>query len=287
MKKFCVIGTKTEMSKSPLFHTIWIKAYGLDAGYMACNVPVEGLEPFICSLHSNNFSGINITVPHKEQAYAILDKKFPGSIDNTARKIGAINTIKIDGNGEYTATNTDAYGFIQNILTSSQLPAEWGFAGKQVVIIGAGGATRAVIAGLEEAGVKHISLLNRTEQKALEIARAFKPILAIDAYPWEERSACLRNADMLINCTSLGMKGSESLDISLALLPQKALVTDIVYNPLLTPLLEAAKAQGNPVIDGLGMLLYQGQKSFSLWHGITPEVTGDLRQELLRAIGEI
>ena len=269
IQKAAVIGYPISHSLSPVIHSHWIKQYGLNASYEAIAVKPEELEGFIRSLPKNGFVGVNITLPYKEAVSRLLNEK-----DAVADRVGAVNTV-VAQEGGLKGYNTDVYGFMENIR--SAIPQD---TGRKALILGAGGAARAVCAGLGEAGYS-ILLVNRTREKA-EILVSQMQGTAIKVIDWAAVAKHLPTISLLVNTTSLGMKGQERLEIALDTLPPSALVTDIVYNPLETELLHQAQLRGNPAIDGLGMLLYQAQQAFYLWFGVLPDVNGELRQLVLR-----
>jgi shikimate dehydrogenase len=261
-----VIGWPVEHSLSPKLHSYWLKHYGIDGEYSAWAAEPKNLAAALKSLPQKNWHGCNLTIPHKEAALALVD-----SVDDVARAIGAINTIIVKEN-KLHGTNTDAYGFIENIRP--HLPARK----NKAVVLGAGGAARAVCYALIKEGFASVSVINRTHDKSIVLAEQFGNM--ISAATWENRAALLGDADLLVNTTSLGMKGKEPLDLDLSKLPTSALVTDIVYTPLVTPLLQQAKTRGNRIVDGLGMLLYQAVPGFAAWFGTRPEVTDELREHV-------
>ena len=249
-----VMGWPVDHSRSPALHGFWLQTYGIDGTYERIPVAPADLETALRSLPARGFAGCNLTVPHKEAAMAIVDDVSP-----EGRRIGAVNTIVVTPDGRLKATNTDAYGFITSLRTSA--PGYKPNIGAAVVL-GAGGAARAVCVALLDAG---------------DVGGAFT------VTDWADRNAALKNAAFLVNTTTQGMKGQPPLDLDLAALPREAVVTDIVYVPLETPLLAAARARGNVVVDGLGMLLYQAQPGFEGWFGTRPEVTSALREHVLAA----
>jgi shikimate dehydrogenase len=265
-----VIGFPAKHSLSPRLHGYWLEHYAIDGTYIPLEVRPENLRHVVKALPYMGFRGANITVPHKEAVMEYLD-----IIDPVAQHIGAVNTVIVEENGVLRGTNTDAYGFIQNLKDNGALDAQ----GKTAVILGAGGAARAVIAGLIEENIGRIVLLNRTRENSEILAMHFGPVIRVKE--WQERNEVLAEADILVNTTLLGMEGQLPLELSLSKLKADALVTDIVYKPLETALLLEAKSRGNSVVDGLGMLLYQAVKGFEAWYGITPEVTGELRKFVL------
>ena len=266
------MGWPVDHSRSPALHGFWLKTYGIDGTYERLPVSPADLGTSLRALAAQDYAGVNLTVPHKEAAMAFVDELSP-----IAQRIGAINTIFVS-NGRLHATNTDGYGFITNLQTGA--PKFDPKAGP-AVILGAGGAARAVCVALQDAGVPEICVVNRTTDRAEALARDLGDRMT--AAPWTARTACLKTANLLVNTTTLGMKGQAPLDIDLQNLPPTATVNDIVYVPLETPLLAAARARGPVVVDGLGMLLYQAQPGFEGWFGTRPEVTPALREAVLAA----
>lgn len=266
-----VMGWPVDHSRSPALHGFWLKSLGVNGSYERLPVAPENLGDALRGLHAKGFAGVNLTVPHKETALAFLDMVTP-----QAQRIGAVNTVFVGSDGLLKGTNTDAYGFITNLMTGA--PA-WNPAAGPAVVLGAGGAARAVCVALQDAGVPEIRVVNRTMVRAESLADAFgAPVVA---RPWDAMKTALAGAALLVNTTTLGMKGQPPLEIDLAALPKSAVVNDIVYTPLETPLLAAARGRGNPVVDGLGMLLYQAQPGFAGWFGVSPEVTPELRAHVL------
>lgn len=263
-----VIGDPIAHSRSPRLHGHWLKRYGIAGHYVPLHVKSPDLAAVLAQMPRMGFVGTNVTLPHKHAALQLADVATP-----LARRIGAANTLTFTDVG-LEADNTDAYGFTQNIR--SAVP-NW--TPQRVAIIGAGGATRAVLAALLDLGVAEIRLTNRTADRAQALADEFgAPIVAV---PWSDRSAMLDGSDTLINSTSLGMIGQSPLEIDLTVLPRDAVVNDLVYTPLETPLLAQARARGNTSVDGLGMLLYQAQPGFARWFGRAPTVDADLRDAVL------
>jgi shikimate dehydrogenase len=261
-----VIGWPVSHSLSPALHNYWLAEHHLPGNYVALPIEPEHLREMLPTLPMLGLKGVNLTLPHKERVLPLL-----ASADDTARAIGAANTLIFNADGSIHGTNTDAYGFMENIRPH--------LTGKgKAVMLGAGGAGRAVAYALREEGFD-VTIINRSLEKAQNLADAF----GLTAQPWEWRGRALAGADLLVNATSLGMKGQGELDLDLAALPSHALVTDIVYSPLVTPLLVAALARGNPVVDGLGMLLHQAVPAFEAWFGVRPEVTPALRAHVLAA----
>lgn len=264
-----VIGYPIHHSKSPIIHQYWFDKYNIDGGYQPIEIKLEDLEEKIKDLVDQGYTGFNVTVPHKENIFKICDE-----IDDTAKKIGAVNTVVIKNKKLY-GTNTDAFGFIQNIKTFQPVD----FKDKKSMVLGAGGASRAVLYGLLEEGVDKILLTNRTREKAEKLKQLSpKKIKIID---WGKKEKFLNETDLLVNTTSLGMTGQKKLEIDLENLNKEALVTDIVYSPLITDLLETAQSRGNEIVTGIGMLLHQARPAFQAWTGVMPEVTKDLEQKVL------
>lgn len=270
-KRAGVMGWPVDHSRSPALHTFWMKQHGIDGSYVRLPVEPTNLAAALKDLVRDGFAGCNLTVPHKELAMTIVDK-----ISDEGRRIGAVNTIFVQPDGRLHATNSDAYGFMENLKTGA--PGA-DFRAGPAVVLGAGGAARAVCVAIQDAGVPEIRIVNRTFERAAELARAVgKPAKALN---WNDRNA-LSDVALLVNTTTLGMKNQPPLDIDLSTLPTTAIVNDIVYVPLETTLLRDARARGNVCVDGIGMLLYQGQIGFEGWFGVRPEVTPALREHVLK-----
>ncbi|MDP3699876.1 MAG: shikimate dehydrogenase [Hylemonella sp.] len=270
-----VMGWPVAHSRSPAIHGHWIRHYGLNGHYVLLPVQPERIADAVRGLPALGFAGCNITIPHKVAAMALVDR-----IDPLAARIGAINTVVVDKDGRLSGYNTDAYGFIQSLLDAQP---DWRADAGPVTVLGAGGAARAILVALAERGAREIRLCNRSPDKAQALAAEFGG--PIRAYPWEQREDALEGAALLVNTTSLGMKGQEPLEISLERLPRHALVCDIIYVPLETPLLAAARERGNATVNGLGMLLNQARPAFQHWFGVLPEVTPELRRMVEDTIG--
>ncbi len=267
--KLGVIGHPINHSKSPIIHNKWLADAQIEGEYTAIDIAPDDLEGEVQRLINEGYNGFNVTIPHKQNII-----KFCSAIDEGAKKIGAVNTVVIN-NGNLSGYNTDAFGFTQNIIENS----DFDFNGKTACVIGAGGAARAVIQGLLDKDIGKIMLTNRTRDKA-EMLKEFdaKKIEIID---WDQYQDYLPNTNILINTTSLGMKGYPDLEIDLSSLQKNAVVTDIVYTPLETPLLMQAKENGFHTVTGIGMLLYQAQKSFEIWTGSLPSIDDDLIKKVL------
>jgi shikimate dehydrogenase len=268
-----VMGWPVDHSLSPVVHRYWLERHAIDGTYELLPVAPTALAGAVRGLAKLGFCGANVTVPHKQAALAAAD-----AADANARRIGAANTLVVGDDGRVTASNTDGYGFMENLRQGAP---SWQVADGPAVVLGAGGAARAVVAALLDAGAPEVRLVNRTLARAEGLAAALGPLTVV---PWPAAREALSGAALLVNTTTLGMVGGEPLDFDLALLPAAALVNDIVYRPLETPLLAAAKARGNRVVDGLGMLLHQARPGFAAGFGVDPEVTPDLRRHVLEAM---
>jgi shikimate dehydrogenase len=261
----CLIGWPAAHSRSPVIHKYWLKSFGIDGDYRIEAVKPEDFAAFVARLGERGYLGANVTLPHKEQALRVADA------DARARAVGAANTLWFE-NGALRATNTDVEGFVGSLDAS--VPG-WDKAG-EALVLGAGGAARAVVFGLIERGFKTIHLVNRTLPRAETLARQFGA--SVKPAEWDRIATLLPRAALLVNTTSLGMKGQPPLEIDLQLLPAGATVSDaVVYSSLQTSLLQAAAARGLRTADGLGMLLHQAVRGFSLWFGRQPTVTAELR----------
>jgi shikimate dehydrogenase len=267
MRRACVVGHPVAHSRSPMIHGYWLKAFGIDGSYGREDVAPEAFEAFVESLGERGYVGCNVTVPNKEAAFAAAVIEDP-----VARALKAANTLWLD-EGVLRGMNTDVVGFLANLDAES---SGWDAKIDVVTVLGAGGAARAIVYALLERGAGEVRLVNRTLARAEEIAGLFGP--KVKPMAWTQREAALVGSSCLVNTTSLGMKGQPPLDLSLDLLPERALVTDIVYVPLETPILALAREQGRPTVDGLGMLLHQAAPGFERWFGQRPAVTPALRQ---------
>jgi len=267
-----VVGWPISHSLSPRLHGYWLDKYNISGEYLAYAVKPEALGDFLKSLPEKKIIGVNLTVPHKEIVLPFLDE-----IDEVARRIGAVNTIIVQKDGRLFGRNTDGYGFLTNLKAYA---ATWSSQAGPAVIIGAGGAARAAIVSLLDDGISEIRLINRTRARAEKLAEIYHDprIIVCD---WQDRSKILRDSALLVNTTSLGMKGQPPLDIDLSELPGTAVVYDIVYNPLETALLKQARLRGNICVDGLGMLLYQAAPAFQSWFGQAVDVDQKLRQYII------
>lgn len=270
-RRVCIIGHPVAHSRSPLLHGYWLKTFGIDGLYTREDITPDDFPGFLRELERAGYSGANITVPHKEAALSLIDE-----VDDTARAIGAVNTVCIR-DGVIRGTNTDVYGFLANLDAGAP---GWDGGRKVAVVLGAGGASRAVVFGLIGRGFNTIILSNRTLSRAQVLCTDFAG-KGLVAAAWSGLSEHLGAASLLVNATSLGMTGKPALEIDLATLPPEAVVTDLVYTPLETELLREARRRGNRTVDGLGMLLHQAVPGFEQWFGRKPDVTPELRALLV------
>lgn len=269
-----VIGWPIGHSRSPRLHGYWLDHYKIDGAYLPLPVRPEEFETAVKGLAAAGFRGVNVTVPHKEAALRICDQVEP-----FAAKIGAVNTLVFD-EGRISGSNTDAFGFLENLRSS---PTGYKPDAGPAMVIGAGGAGRGIVAALLNDGVSEVRITNRTqsraEQVAGELAGRFQGKIGI--IPWGQRADALTDIALLVNSSSLGMTGQPDLELNLDKLSPNALVNDIVYTPLETPLLANARQRGNQTVDGLGMLLHQARPGFHAWFGVNPDVTDSLRDRML------
>lgn len=272
IKKAFVAGYPISHSRSPLVHGHWLKHFGIDGGYHRVEVSPENFERFIGDLKSgeSGYTGGNVTIPHKETAYQLADRP-----DELAEELGAANTVWL-ADGLLHATNTDGYGFAANL---DQRHPGWD-QGEKVVVLGAGGASRSIIQSLRNTGFSEIHVVNRTHARAQELADRFGA--KVHAHGLEALAEVMTGAGLFVNTTSVGMEGKEAeLDIDFANLASGAVVTDIIYVPLQTPILRRAAEQGFATVDGLGMLLHQAVPGFEKWFGRRPDVTDELRNLII------
>jgi shikimate dehydrogenase len=269
-----IMGWPVAHSRSPALHGFWLAEHGIDGAYVPLAVQPGRLEQALRALPALGFSGCNLTIPHKPAALAIMDR-----VDPFARRIGAMNTVVVAADGSLEGSNTDVYGFRENLR--EQAP-DWRPTTGPAVVLGAGGSARSVVAALIDLGVAEIRLVNRTAAHAERLAGDLaQPGVHIAIHPWDARGVALRDAGILVNTTSLGMEKEPPLDIDIGFLPVSAVVVDIVYVPLETGLLAMARRRGNRAVDGLGMLLHQGRPGFAAWYGVPPMVTPALRAAML------
>ena len=272
-----VMGWPVMHSRSPMLHNHWIEQYGLAGAYLPLAIAPEGLAAALRALHPLGFAGCNLTLPHKQKAMTLVDE-----VDAVAKRIGAISCVTVRPDGSLAGTNNDCFGFIHNL---KQEQPGWRADAGPVVVLGAGGGARAVCYALMQEGAKEIRLVNRSFDRAQSLADEFGvPGVSLKALPWERRHDALEGAAMAVNTTSQGMAGQGALDIRLDALPRTALAADIIYVPLETPFLAAARQRGNPTVNGLGMLLHQARPAWKLWFGLEPAVTVELREMIERSL---
>ena len=268
-----VVGHPIAHSRSPLIHGHWLAEHGIDGSYERFAILPEAFPNFLRALPESGFAGGNVTLPHKEAAYAGAKILTP-----RAKKIGAVNTLIVGPDKKILGDNTDASGFCAHL--DQELGPDWPQRTKgTAIVLGAGGAARAIVVGLAERGLTHIQVANRTPGRAEAVA-ALAPGIG-ESLAWDDVPRALREAGLLVNTTSLGMKGHQPLTLDLTPLPAHAAVADIVYTPLETQLLADARARGLPVVDGLGMLLHQAVPGFEAWFGVRPAVTKALREMIV------
>ncbi len=264
-----VVGHPIAHSRSPLIHGFWLETLGIAGSYERLDVHPDAIDAFLRGLPRSGFVGGNVTIPHKQAAHRAADR-----LDAAAEAIGAANTLWLE-DGRLVAGNTDAHGFAASL--DSQAPG-WRQA-RTALVLGAGGAARAVVFALKEAGFADIRLVNRTLARAQELADRFGP--GVSAHGWDAAGELSADAGLVVNTSSLGMAGKDALPLDVSLRPGDAIVADIVYVPLETPLLAAARARGLVGVDGLGMLLHQAVPGFERWFGARPQVTPALRERLV------
>ena len=262
-----LIGWPVFQSRSPALHRYWLDRHGIPGAYLPMPVQPGQLEAALRGLRALGFAGCNVTVPHKEEAARLVDR-----LDPVAQRMGAVNLVAVAADGSLSGFNTDGYGFIQNLRDGL---AGWHGGAGPAMVLGAGGGARSAVASLLDEGAPEVRVANRTRARADALAAAFGP--RVHALDWADRHMALAGCALLVNTTTQGMVGQPALGLDLTALPPQALVCDIVYNPLDTPLLAEARARGNPVVNGLGMLLHQARPAFEAWWGVLPEVTLELR----------
>jgi shikimate dehydrogenase len=265
LRAACIIGWPAGHSRSPIIHNYWIRQHGIAGEYRKEAVPPDQFAAFLAGFEARGYVGANVTIPHKETALAL------SAPDARASAVGAANTLWREG-GTLKSTNTDVEGFLGNLDAAAP---GWDKGLANAVVLGAGGSSRAVVFGLIERGVTRIHVVNRSVERAQGLRQRFGSTVA--PARWEEAAGLLGDAGLLVNTTSLGMHGQPPLAIDIGLLPTRAVVADLVYVPLVTPLLAAARTRGLATADGLGMLLHQAVRGFSLWFGVVPKVTPELR----------
>jgi shikimate dehydrogenase len=272
-----IMGWPVAHSRSPALHNFWIEEHGIDGAYVPLPVRPEQLAEALRALPVLGFRGCNLTLPHKQAALSIVDRVEP-----LARRIGAMNTVIVAADGSLEGRNTDVFGFRENLRERAP---DWKPTTGPAIVLGAGGAARAVVAALIEARVEEIRIVNRTPARAEQLADDLAaPATRMTVHSWDERNEVLRDAGILVNTTSLGMAGEPELKLDLSQLPPTAVVVDIVYVPLETTLLATARQRGHSIVDGLGMLLHQGRPGFEAWFGSPVKVTRELRASVLTTL---
>jgi len=269
-----VIGQPIDHSLSPYLHGFWLDEYAVDGEYSSFSIEPKNLAAFLKGVVDQGWRGVNVTLPYKQSVLELVDQA-----DDNALRIGAVNTVVVQEDGRLFGTNTDGFGFLENLKDHAP---NWNASAGPAVVLGAGGAARAILVALQDSGAPEIRLLNRTKARAEKLAQELGGVIKV--YEWENRAKFLAEAEILVNTTSLGMHGQAPLDIDLADLPVRALVNDIVYTPLETNLLISAKQRGNVIVGGLGMLLHQARPGFFSWFGINPKVTDALRKHVIMAL---
>ncbi len=261
-----LVGWPVAHSRSPTIHNYWLDHYKIPGRYVLLPVAPEKLSVALPGLAVLGFRGCNVTTPHKQAVMPLIDR-----VDELARRIGAVNTIVVEKDGTLTGFNNDGNGFVQSLRDAKP---DWRPDAGPIVVLGAGGAARAVVASLAAQGAREIRLVNRTFERAQGIAKEYGP--PVTAFPWEQRNDALADVALLANATTQGMAGKPALDISLDRLPPHALVGDLIYIPPETRLLAAARARGNMTVNGLGLLLNQARPAFQAWYGVLPDITPGL-----------
>ena len=262
-----VMGWPVAHTRSPAIHNHWIAQYSLKGAYVQLPVQPQNLEAAIRGLPALGFAGCNITVPHKVNAMQLMDTLHPA-----ARRVAAINTVVVQADGSLLGMNNDGYGYIQSLRDAQP---DWRGDAGPALVVGAGGAARAIVVALLDEGVPEVRLCNRTQEKAQALKDAFGDRVTV--VPWAERNSAMAGVRLLVNTTTQGMHGQPALDVALDDLPAEALVSDAIYIPLETPLLAAARQRGHQTVNGLGMLLNQARPAFQAWFGVLPEITPALR----------
>jgi shikimate dehydrogenase len=269
-----IMGDPVMHSRSPAIQNGWLDEHGIEGRYVKLAIKPGELGAALRALPTLKFAGVNLTIPHKEAALTLVDEVEPA-----AKRIGAINLVVVGADGRLTGRNTDGLGYLASLTEA--VPG-WRADAGPIVVVGAGGGARAVIVALAEAGAREVRVLNRTQARAQALAADLGSV--VEVLPWVDRAAALEGAQLLVNTTSQGMRGLPPLDLPLDALPSTAVVSDIVYVPLETPLLAAARARGHQVVDGLGMLLHQAVPSFEALFGVRPTVSRELRDRVAASL---
>jgi shikimate dehydrogenase len=265
-----VMGFPVMHSRSPKLHNYWLQKHGILGHYMPLAIEPSNIERALRALPALGFAGCNLTMPHKETAIAIMDRVSP-----LVRKVGAMNCVIVAPDGSLEGHNFEAFGYAESLV--QEVP-DWKADAGPIVLLGAGGGARAVVAGLAERGAREIRVINRSPERAAKLAETLgSPVVTL---PWDVRHDALADATLVVNSTSQGMHGQPPLDLRLDKLPTNAVVSDLIYTPKATPLLAAAAARGNRTVNGLGMLLNQARPAFKAWFGVMPDLTPDLRASI-------
>lgn len=265
-----LLGWPVAHSRSPTIHNHWLHEHGIAGRYVLLPVPPEKLAIALPGLAALGFRGCNVTTPHKQAVMPLIER-----VDPMARRIGAVNTIVVEKDGSLSGFNNDGNGFVQSLRDAKP---DWRPDSGPIVVLGAGGAARAVVAALAEQGAREIRVVNRTLDRAQTIVNDYGP--PVTAVPWEQRNEVIADVALLANATNQGMAGKPALEVSLDKLAKHAIVGDLIYTPPETPFLAAARARGNLTVNGLGLLLNQARPAFNAWFGVMPEIS----PALIRAI---
>jgi shikimate dehydrogenase len=265
-----LLGWPVAHSRSPIIHNHWLQQHGIPGRYVLLPVPPEKLAIALPGLAVLGFRGCNVTTPHKQAVMPLIDH-----VDSMAQRIGAVNTIVVDKDGALRGFNNDGNGFVQSLRDAKP---DWRPDAGPIVVLGAGGAARAVVAALAHQGAREIRVVNRTLERAQTIAKDYGP--PVSAIPWEQRNDVIADVALLANATNQGMAGKPPLDVSLDKLSRRAIVGDLIYTPPETPLLAAARARGNLTVNGLGLLLNQARPAFDAWFGVMPEISPELKRAI-------
>ena len=258
-----------------MLHGYWLEQYGISGAYVPMPVKPVDLREALRGLRALGFAGCNVTLPHKQAAARLVDR-----VDDVGQRMGAINLVVVEADGSLSGYNKDGYGFLANLRDGK---ADWRADAGPVVVLGGGGGARSVVASLLDEGAPEVRLVNRTRARAEDVAGAIGGNVVV--HGWADRNDALSSCALLVNATNQGMVGQPSLDLDLERLPRSAVVCDIIYNPLETPLLTVARMRGNPTVNGLGMLLHQARPAFQAWWGVLPEITPELRALVEATIG--
>ena len=262
-----LMGWPVMHSRSPTLHSFLMKQHGLTGAYVLLAILPDGLEAALRAMPALRFAGCNLTIPHKETAMAFVDR-----IDDAAKKIGAISCVTVADDGSLSGTNNDCFGYVEGLI---EAVPDLRLEEAAIAVVGAGGGGRGVVYGLLDRGAREVRLVNRHRERAETLRRDIGGPISV--FDWDDRAEVLAGVSLLVNTTSQGMVGNPPLDLPLDKLPPAAVVSDIVYTPRITPLLAAARARGNRIVDGIGMLLHQARPAWQSWFGIDPKITPELR----------